>query len=180
MLRLCLDSPGGSIEEAIRIADTLVYGFRIREEIEPAVSTVPYNATVIPRAMGTAIPAGARCESACAVLFMAGGFFSNLAAQDNIREVDRVLHVEGRLGFHAPKLEVPGGRYDEATVGRAFDLAVGTIGKLSQRLLGYRFPPRLFNHMASTPPEQMFYIEIWSRKISGAAPVPPPRPSRMM
>ena len=171
--RICLDSPGGSITEAIKMADTLAYGFKIQADIAPLAKSDWAPSVLIPT-LGTAIPAGATCESACAVLFMAGGYFLNIGPTLNLREADRVLHVKGKLGFHAPKLTVDGGRYDEASVARAFDLAVGVAEQLSQRLSRYRFPPSLFAQMVSTPPDDMFYIDTvrkaasWEIQLAGA------------
>ncbi|SHJ03942.1 hypothetical protein SAMN05444000_104232 [Shimia gijangensis] len=47
--RLCLDSPGGSLVEGVRLAELLIETRR-----------------------GTAIDKGAQCESACALAFMGG------------------------------------------------------------------------------------------------------------
>lgn len=170
-VRICLDSPGGSILEAIEMADTLAYGYRVRSDIAPRV---PGLASEIVWSIGTAVPAGARCESACAILFMAGGYFSHLATSNNVRDPNRVLHVDGRLGFHAPSLNVPGGSYTEETVSQAFGLAIEAVQRLSERLERYKFSPSLFQRMVSTPPDEMFYIDTveeaasWFVALAGA------------
>ena len=156
-IRICLDGVGGSLSEAIEMADTLSYGYRYKE-IKGGLS--------ITRPLGTAIPPGARCTSACAVLFMAGGYFSHIAPGPNLRETNRVLHVNGRLGFHAPALIVTEGNYNERSVDQAFRIAVETTSRLSDRLEQYRFPPSLFQRMLSTPPKEMFYVDTVAQAAS--------------
>lgn len=177
--RICLNSPGGDIDEAIRIADTLAFGYRISTEIEPLVSGLETNVSSfeiahIPMRMGTAIPSGSVCESACAIIFMAGGFFSPIGTTDNVREPDRVLHVDGKLGFHAPNLRVPNAVYTKDSVLDAFEAALRTSDKLSNRLQRYRFAPSLFGKMISTPPSDLYYVDTvekaasWLIQVSGS------------
>lgn len=103
---LCLDSPGGSLDEGVRIAEVLAAHF---------------TATVVPE--------GAECLSACAVAFM-GGTFGWYEYIFNMR----LIHPGARLGFHAPALEIPEGAYDAATVTRAFDVAVDAIARITEDL----------------------------------------------
>ena len=73
---LCLDSQGGSFLEGLQIAEF-----------------------VIKYAIGTRVENNAVCFSSCANIFMAGT--SRGEDWDHPR---RLLHVGGRLGFHAPHL----------------------------------------------------------------------------
>ncbi len=130
-LTLCLDSPGGSLAEAVRLTEA-VHG-----------------------RLGTMIRPGARCESACALVFMAGGYDS---ASDAGIVTSRHLHVDGRLGFHAPSLSVPEGQYDATTVARAYQVSVGATETIFRNLVRYRFPPSLAARMHATPPSDMFYV----------------------
>ncbi|MCB1383891.1 MAG: hypothetical protein KDJ73_13380 [Notoacmeibacter sp.] len=137
--QICLDSPGGSFVEAIAIA-------RILSE----------------RLMGTRIDAGQRCESACALVFMAGSF--NSFESGNYRW--RVLDPHGRLGFHAPALQVEGGDYDAASVTRAYDLAMATVARSIFDLIlrkefqdGAMMKVSLLGHMLNTPAASMFYVQ---------------------
>lgn len=100
---LCLDSPGGSLDEGVRIAEVLAAHFT-----------------------ATVVPAGAECLSACAVAFM-GGTFGWYEYIFNMR----LIHPDARLGFHAPALDIPEGAYDGATVTRAFDVAVDAIARIA-------------------------------------------------
>lgn len=88
--RLCLDSPGGSLTEAIKMGDIL------------------YS-----EQLGTAVARDASCQSACAVLFLAG---TELLTGDGATGPNRILHATARLGFHAPSLAVPDDQYSKAAV----------------------------------------------------------------
>lgn len=96
-VRVCLNSPGGSLNEAAKIGNLL-----------------------LDRWVGTVVDDGATCLSACAVTFMFGNFLSY-----DFVGLDRRLHVNGRLGFHQPALELPpGGTYQSKDVEKAFKLAM--------------------------------------------------------
>jgi len=118
---ICLDSPGGLWSEGLALME-LFYE----------------------RAIPTAVTAGARCESACAIAFLGGS--TRFLTATPFRA--RFMHVDGHLGFHAPYLEVPPGQYDEATVLAAFGKAMGVVTELtawSERLaLPDAFLVRLF------------------------------------
>ncbi|MEC3862510.1 hypothetical protein VK792_14550 [Mesobacterium sp. TK19101] len=98
---VCLDSPGGSFAEAMRIAAHF------------------YDVGI-----GTRLPEGAQCLSACAVLFMSGTryFYEGVG---NGRSSHRNMHFTAQLGFHRPQLSLGrDGQFDAAAVERSFDLAV--------------------------------------------------------
>jgi len=129
---ICLDSPGGLWSEGL------------------ALMGLFYE-----RALPTAVAAGARCESACAIAFLGGS-----TRQMTITPFRaRFLHVDGHLGFHAPYLEVPEGQYGEATVLAAFGRAMEVVTELtawSERLeLSDAFLVDLF----STGPDEMYIID---------------------
>lgn len=158
--RICLDSPGGSLAEAVRMADVLLGGRDGDEE----------NLTGI----GTAVSAGARCESACAVFFLAGGQWisSHLG-----RRADRVLHVAGKLGFHAPAIAVPDQNYSKNSVEKAFDTALASIAAVGERMSFLRMRHSLLQLMLDTPPSQMSYVETigqaaeWNIQLEGVPPL---------
>jgi hypothetical protein len=84
---LCLRSPGGSVEEGLRVA---------RFVREAGIATV--------------VEDGVQCASMCAVIFLAGT--SRLTwqgrAEDRIEFPRRFLHPRGRLIFHSPYLNMNG------------------------------------------------------------------------
>ncbi len=130
--RICLDSPGGSFAEAIRMANVVYSKF------------------------GTAVPRGATCESACSVVFLAG----SMSPEDDRGVIaDRIMHPLARLGFHAPSLVVPEGQYDQTAVNKAYTVAVGGIGQLIGVSGFIKLPTTLIAAMLETPPNQMMHIE---------------------
>lgn len=140
--RICLDSPGGSLAESLRMADVL--------------TNRNGDSDYLYTSLGTAVAAGATCHSACAVLFMAGGNQSESSAG---RLPNRVLHAQGSLGFHAPGLNIQDGNYSAEAVDRAFAVAVRSIGELSDRQADLRFPASLLNRMVATAPQDMYVLK---------------------
>ena len=167
--RLCLNSPGGSLAEAVRMADVLL-GARDSED---------ENLTGI----GTAVPDGAVCESACAILFLAGGQWisSHLG-----RRADRVLHVEGRLGFHAPALTVQDQAYDKSNVEAAFGIALDSIAAVGARMSFLRMRQSLLQVMIDTPPDAMTYVQTigqaaeWNIDLAGLPALQRPSAHNLM
>jgi len=136
--RICLDSPGGSLVEAFKIFEYL------RNGTENAM---------------TYIPKEAKCESACAIVFLAGGngYYGSSPA--------RAMHPTARLGFHAPDLIIPDGNYNKVEVSKAYSLALETVSRLlklrREKPLADRtmLPNSVLEIMLSTPPDEMYYVE---------------------
>ncbi len=144
--RICLNSKGGSYVEALKMVDIITDQF------------------------GTVVERGNHCESACAILFMAGSF----ASEADVGTIpDRYLHALGKLGFHAPDLLVPEGDYARDTVSKAYRLAISAISSLHAKSSQLRFGRDLFQAFLKTSPEDMFYIQttgqaaIWKIDIVG-------------
>ncbi|MBU0498692.1 MAG: hypothetical protein KJ558_05855 [Gammaproteobacteria bacterium] len=78
---LCLDSPGGSYGEAVKIMKTLID----RTSYDP---------------IGTVVDKGMTCQYACAIAFLGG---ASLGEEDRFR-INRALHEEGVLAFGLPPL----------------------------------------------------------------------------
>lgn len=132
--RICLHSLGGSLEEAIKMAK-IIYG-----------------------EWGMAVGSGKTCESACAVLFMAGSFTPE---DDRGILSSRFMHPLAKLGFHSPSLgiEIKDGSYPAQLVKQAYIIALFSIGQLND-IAGYiNFPPSLIGQMIATPPDKMMYID---------------------
>ncbi len=166
--RLCLDSPGGSLTEALDIIDTLLFGANVFSE---GGDFLQYKFF---RSLGTAVPRNAACESACALIFMAGGWFDHNAARDYTRLPDRVLDIEGHLGFHAPNLLLQQGVYTDRDVQTAFDYAIQIARMIGDRSRVMYFPPSLFQTWVSTPFDEMFFVRYigqaasWGIDLHGA------------
>ena len=140
---ICLDSPGGSLAEAVRMALYIKEGYSEEE------------GTFILRNMATMVAKGDACLSACAVLFLAG----QLSEGDHGNFPVRKLHVRGKLGFHAPSLDVPSGDYSKESVDKAFRLAVRAISQLMSRADTLHLSPKLIDQMLAVPPETLGYLD---------------------
>ena len=105
--KLCLDSPGGSLSEGIKIARHL-------SKIH----------------IGTRIEKNARCLSACALIFMMG---RGGGENENEAWLDREMDITASLGFHRPSLNLPeGGTYTASQINNSFKLALdATLGFVS-------------------------------------------------
>ncbi len=134
--RVCLDSPGGSLKE--------VYDFVITDG-EPQSD------------FSTLIETGARCESACAILFMFGQSWGA-----NSPFPDRMLQPGARLGFHSPFLE---GAIAEDQRENAFRVALDVALLLMNRAYkavtadGPPLPEELVSLVLSTPGDEMHYVD---------------------
>ncbi|MEO9960147.1 MAG: hypothetical protein ABJF07_07615 [Nisaea sp.] len=94
---VCLNSPGGNLAEGVKFA---------RHFYKEGV--------------GTVVPDGAECFSACAVMFMMG-----TAQGPEVAFANRKLHVRGTVGFHRPYLDLPSGsQVDQSLMGVAYDRAL--------------------------------------------------------
>ena len=131
--RVCLNSPGGSFLEGIKIA-------RI----------------VVKLTLGTAIHRSERCESACSIVFMAGRVEF---ADSPGTTPDRILHPLGKLGFHAPSLLVSEGSYQKEQVESAYKIALIGISELLSVSELMSFSNLLLEKMIRTPPDTMLYLD---------------------
>ena len=106
--------------------------------------------------------AGERCESACALAFLGGSINTGTAV---IRFQERVIEAGARLGFHAPKLELPDDRsYPAGIVNKAFETALKSAEdihaiKLHEEHSVEAMQDFLYQRILSTRPESMYYIE---------------------
>lgn len=128
---LCLNSPGGSFLEGVRIARYL------------RKAGVP-----------TKIRRSDVCLSACAVAFMGGATIADDSVVTN-----RELNVSGVLGFHAPYLLVKEGQYDKTSVENAYAAALLGVAELAQILSQIDFPSRLMAEMLRKGSSDFYFID---------------------
>lgn len=148
---LCLDSPGGVCRAGVQI------GAYMRET-----------------GIGTRLEENAICESACAIVFMSGTYHADTPRYGPKYEggwqlgpqLWRSMHPTARLGFHAPRLNVPEGQYDEATVLKAYDIALQGLSEFATTLMMQGdqgdyilWDPNLYAQMIATPHDEMLYID---------------------
>lgn len=155
IVTLCLDSPGGSLAEAIKLAEAIR-----KPRPFPRGTGIPFVAT--------RLEAGARCESACAIVFMSG----TIDGWEDPPYPSRSIHPTARLGFHAPALAIGGGNYTERHVNTAFDISLQSISSILRVLHVGEAPDgtpyggtdrwieaSLLEAMLRTPASSMRYIE---------------------
>ena len=132
--KICLDSPGGSFAEGVKLAKTF-------EE----------------NSIGTVVAQNNVCESACAIAFLGGSYF---AIEGEYRRVSRTMHATAKLGFHAPALLIPDGKYSKNEVNDAYNIALKAVLALSDmRSDGYEVRESLFKAILATPFENMHYVD---------------------
>lgn len=94
---ICLDSPGGSLAEAGRLA-----------------------AHFYTKGVGTVVHDGQECLSACSFMFMLG-----MAQGEEVAFVNRKLHPNAKLGFHRPEISLDETKdYKGTAVVKAFNIAI--------------------------------------------------------
>ena len=132
--KICLDSPGGSFIEGVKLAQTFAQN-----------------------GIGTVVAENDVCESACAIAFM-GGSFAHPEAENAY--VSRTMHATAKLGFHAPALLIPDGKYSEKEVDSAYSIALKAVLELSDmRSSGHEIRESLFRAILSTSFEEMHYVD---------------------
>lgn len=132
--KICLDSPGGSFVEGVKLAKTFAKN-----------------------SIGTVVAQSNVCESACAIAFMGGSYFN---PEGENRKVSRTIHPTAKLGFHAPALLIPEGNYSNEEVDKAYSIALSAVVELSEmRALGYEIRESLFKAILTTPFESMHYVD---------------------
>lgn len=150
---LCLDSPGGVFIEGVTIAEWLV---------EAGVKTV--------------IRPGAVCFSACAIVFMGGGYFEDAYFSQ------RELYFGGQLGFHAP-YSVPSGKtYTAEQFAMAYHFGLESVAKMmslgtiNSDDIGF-IPTSVILELLKMPPDKLYMVDTGARirklhiDYKGAPPV---------
>lgn len=143
---LSLNSPGGSYLEGIEI------GRMVRD-----------------KGIGTRVPDGAGCYSACAIVFMHG-----TSKADGEEWLNRRLHPKGLLGFHAPYLVLPEEIVpSRAMVEASYSAAMTSIAALVESA-GHIFSEELLMKMLMTPADEMLMartvgdVLLWDIALDGA------------
>lgn len=140
---VCLNSPGGSYTEALKIYDQIKrYG------------------------IGTVVAEGAECLSACAIIFLAGNFqYYTTMGGNLVTGTNRAIHAGASLGFHAPSLGLNdvSGDVPFEEIGRAYSVAVTQNAELINRLSDNQLP--ILRRILSTPPDDMFYVDTVAKTL---------------
>jgi hypothetical protein len=136
---MCLNSPGGSFQEALRI--------------------IEYFLNESDNGYGTVVDAGQECVSACALIFMFGYAYEG----HSFYSTDRRLHVKGKLGFHTPYVTVSGEAFKADEVATQYRRGVQAIGRLLELDKNNFFPRPLLVEMLKTEPEQLLFADTVER-----------------
>ena len=132
--KICLDSPGGSFVEGVKLAKNFAK-----------------------HGIGTVVAENDLCESACAIAFL-GGTYANPEGENG--ETSRTIHPTAKLGFHAPALLIPDGNYSKKEVYQAYGIALKAVAELSDmRARGFEIRESLFKAIITTPFEEMHYVD---------------------
>lgn len=138
-IKLCLDSPGGSLTEGLKLFKE-IWGMNIKTHVLP----------------------GAQCESACALAFLGGSYTMGTG---QTRAMRREIWPDGRLGFHGPRLIFPAEQsFPGAQVSKAFEVALEIAAKMFElNRLEDRGDSALTDHLLHqfllTSPDNMYDIE---------------------
>jgi hypothetical protein len=145
---LQLDSLGGSFREALAVGEYI-------------------------RRMGisTRVAEGDECYSACAIIFMYG-----TVSLDGEEFPRRLLDPAGRLGFHAPYLELPSSESTTSEmVEQSYRIALLSVADLVEGA-GDFFPQELLFRMLRVPPDQILEartygdLAAWNIKLDASQP----------
>lgn len=136
---VCLNSPGGSLSEATRIA-----------------------AFLLEKWIGTVVDDGDSCLSACSIIFLMGSTDGDLG-----KGLNRKLHVNATLGLHRPSVDAPDGAgFSGEQLSKAFDLANEAIYRfmaLANTPLGLTdgifVQPDLMQNMLQHKGQDFFYVD---------------------
>jgi hypothetical protein len=137
--RLCLNSPGGSIVEGLRIFEGI------------------WNTGVV-----TVVAPDMRCESACALAFLGGGSFEGARGTRFSR---RYIDPGANLGFHSPGLSLQDrATFSEAEVTSAFNTAIRVSALIMSMLDITQHDVRPINtylvrQILSTPPTEIYLVD---------------------
>lgn len=151
----CLNSPGGSLYEGLKIAEFF------------------YETGV-----GTYIDESDECSSVCAIIFLMG-----VAKGGEVAYVNRQLHVKGLLGIHRPYMTLDDARsYTSGDINDAYDLGIDAAyilidlaNKKAPWSSKTMIPSDLLNKMLSVPGSDIYYVRLieevirWDIKLDGVA-----------
>jgi len=143
--RLCLNSPGGSYDEALRLIGWLMD------------TTNVY----------TVVDKGDECYSACSLVFM----FGNHNEGDAMISPRRGLHVGAKLGFHTPHI-TPAVDTSRAEVSaKAYRAGIKAIARLLEIDWDNWFPKSLLIEALKREPEEFLFVDTVAKAASWGIPL---------
>ncbi len=152
--RLCLDSPGGDVSEAIAMAEYL----RLK-------------------GISTHVAEGESCLGACALAFL-GGTGARQEDGEVRRVLDRSIHATATLGFQAPGLALPDATLSEEAVEAAFQTALNATAEIFAKLDLLSLPRSFALEIFAQPAGATLAIDTVTRsidtgiRVEGLRPLP--------
>jgi hypothetical protein len=134
---LCLNSPGGSYDEAIRLSQWLIEK----------------------KGVNTVVDRNAECYSACALVFMFGGHNDG----DRLERPSRRMHVTAKIGFHSPYINPAVDAQQVQLSARAYRAGIQAIGRLLEVDSDDRFPKSLLIEALKRAPEEFLFVDTVAR-----------------
>lgn len=147
---LSLESPGGSLDEALQLA-------RLVREYQ----------------LITYLPEASSCNSACVFVFLAG-----YTDYENLFHIRRFAHDGAQLGIHRPSIDLDQPSYTGQTVERIIELMDEVKAEAVRQFVNARMPLALLEQMYATPPDRMYTLS--PAELSMVAHVLGERPLRQM
>lgn len=129
---IALDSPGGSLVEALKIAEY------VRAHNFP-----------------TLLPAGARCESACSMIFLSG--YTNY---EGVFHPRRFAHDTAKLGLHTPYLSLPPRDYSAEEVDKVQRIINTSLNNVVELFSGANLKLGILKEMYETPASGMYHLTV--------------------
>lgn len=150
---LCLNSAGGSYDEAIRLIRWLVDK----------------------KGVNTVVDRNAECFSACALVFMFGGHDYG----DRMELASRRMHATAKVGFHSPYINPTADARQAELSARAYRAGIQAIGRLLEVDTDNRFPKALLTEALKRSPEELLFVDTvgnaaaWEIDVFGVKPPSP-------
>ncbi len=129
---IALDSPGGSLVEALQIAEF------VREHNFP-----------------TLLPSGARCESACSMIFLSG-----YTTYEGVFHPRRFAHDTAKLGLHTPYLSLPPRDYSAEEVDKVQRIINTSLNNVVELFSSAQVDLHILKEMYETPASGMYYLTV--------------------
>ncbi|MBW4984105.1 hypothetical protein KZZ07_16300 [Mameliella sp. CS4] len=159
--RLCLNSAGGSLVEALRI---VAY---IQDQSSDRGGG--------PAGIQTAIARDDRCTGACALVFLAGRFvrFSGNPAYEG--RSNFILHPKGRLNLHAPAIDLTEDSYTTEVARRIWDVGMQSNARIAAMIArgGIFMSDGLFAEMLAHPVNDPLLLDTVEQAVRWGVDVEP-------
>jgi hypothetical protein len=159
--RVCLNSAGGSLVEALRIVG------HIQDQSSDRSGG--------PAGIQTAIARDDTCNGACALVFLAGRFvrFSGNPAYEG--RSNFILHPKGRLSLHAPAIDLTEDSYSPETARQIWEVGMQASARIAAMIAGggLFMSEGLFAEMLAHPADDPLVLDTVEQAVRWGVDVEP-------